>query len=140
MDHRQPTLSVDILVVRGRQVLLGLLAKDWWINDKPTYGFPGREIEFGESFSKAIRRNILEEVGCVVVSHSIISINANYALDNHFVGIGAIAHIKGEPKLLKPEDWQKWGWVDIDDVPTNLFPPAYNLMQSYLQKKITVSD
>jgi ADP-ribose pyrophosphatase YjhB (NUDIX family) len=135
-----PTLSVDILVIKDNKVLLGLLSEEWSRDNKPTYGLPGREINFGETFSEAVERNIAEELDCKLLTHSIIAINANYALDNHFVGIGVIANIEGEPKNMKPDDWQKWEWVGLNDLPDNLFPPARNLMQSYLQHKITVSD
>ena len=137
---KTPTLSVDILVTKDGKILLGLLTPEWFQNNKPTYGLPGREINFGESFGEAIERNIREELGCKLSTHSIIAVNANYALGNHFVGIGATATIEGEPKNMKPNDWQKWEWVDLDDLPDNLFPPAHNLVQSYLQHKVTVSD
>lgn len=140
MSNKTPTLSVDILVLRDDKVLLGLLSEPWWINNQPTYGLPGREIHFGESFGDAIDRNIAEELECQLLSHSIIAVNANYALGNHFVGIGATATIQGEPKLMKPEDWQKWEWVSVNALPDNLFPPARNLVQSYLQHKVNIAE
>jgi ADP-ribose pyrophosphatase YjhB (NUDIX family) len=137
---RSPTLSIDILIIKDGKILLGLLTEEWSINNMPTYGLPGREINFGESFGDAVERNIKEELDCKLLTHSIIAVNANYALGNHFVGIGTIATIEGEPKNMKPGDWQKWEWIDRKNLPDNLFPPAHNLLQSYLQDKITVSE
>src|SRR5579872_7276192 len=137
---KYPIVSVDILIIQDNKVLLGLLSDEWSVNNKPTYGFPGREIHFKETFRQAIKRNIEEELGCKLLTHKIISVNANYALGNHFIGIGATANIEGEPKLMKPDDWQKWNWFELDNLPNNLFPPAENLIRSYTQHKITVSD
>ena len=137
---KSPVLSVDILVIKDGKALVGLLSDEWSQDGKQTYGLPGREIHFGESFGAAIERNIAEELDCKLLDHSIIAVNANYALGNHFVGIGAIATIEGVPKNMKPEDWQKWEWFDLKNLPDNFFPPAHNLVQSYLQHKVTVSD
>ncbi len=137
---RQPVVSVDILVIKDKQVLLGLLTEQWSYDNKPTYGLPGREILFGESFGKAVERNIKEELGCTMKDYSVIAVNANYALGNHFIGIGVTAIIDGEPQITKPEDWQKWEWFSLDKLPANLFPAAKNLIDSYKSGVITVSD
>jgi 8-oxo-dGTP diphosphatase len=137
---KSPVVSVDILVIRDSKVLLGLFTEEWSFDGKPTYGLPGREIKFGETFGQAIERNTVEELGCKLLSYSIIAVNANYAFGNHYVGIGALASIEGEPKLTKPDDWQKWEWLNLDKLPNNLFAPAKNLLDSYIKKAITVSE
>lgn len=137
---KTPNVSIDIIIIRDDCILLGLLSEEWNYQDKPTYGVPGREIKFGESFGHAVERNIREELGCKLQSHSIISVNANYAFGNHYIGIGALATIEGEPQLMKPKDWQKWEWFKLHDLPDNLFPPAKNLFDSYLNNVTTVSD
>ncbi len=59
---KTPVLSVDILIMRDDKVLLGLLTEKWWPDDKSTCGFPSREIDFGESFSDAIERDVSEDL------------------------------------------------------------------------------
>ena len=130
---KAPTVSVDILVIDDGKALLGLFTDEWSYQGKPTWGLPGREIEFGEHFNQAIERNIQEELGCSLQAYEIIAVNANYAFDNHYVGIGATATIEGEPKIMKSEDWQKWEWFDLDNLPENLFKPAENLIKCYLK-------
>ena len=116
------------------------MTKDWLYEGKQVYGVPGRDIKFGEKIGETIRRNIKEEFGCNVTKYKIISVNANYALGNHYIGIGAIAEIDGEPKLLIPKDWEKWEWFDKDNIPDNLFPATDSLIKSYLTKQFTVSE
>ncbi|HSW99756.1 MAG TPA: hypothetical protein VLH38_01845 [Patescibacteria group bacterium] len=135
-----PGISVDILVVRDSKILLGLMTKRWAHEGRQVYGVPGRDIRFGEKIGATIKRNIQEEFGCNVVSYKIICVNANYALGNHFIGIGAVAEIDGEPTVLLADDWVSWKWFDTKNIPDNLFPATKNLIDSYLEHKFTVAE
>ncbi|RJR15822.1 NUDIX domain-containing protein [Candidatus Microgenomates bacterium] len=140
MGNKTPTVNVDILVVRHNKILPGLLTEKWLYEGKQIYGVPGREIHFGEKIGETVKRNIKEELGCSVVTYRIISVNANYALGNHYIGIGVVAEIDVEPKNVVPSDWEKWEWFDKDQLPKNLFPPAENVIKSYINNTITVSE
>lgn len=112
----------------------------WKYEGKKVYGVPGRDIHFGEQIGETVKRNIKEEFDCNVISYKIICVNANYALGNHYIGIGIVVEIDGEPKNLLPEDWEKWEWFDKKEIPANLFPATKNLIDSYLKDKVTVSE
>lgn len=140
MSDKFPMVNVDILVIRDTKILLGFLSKKWLFNGKQSYGVPGRDINFQETIGNAVTRNIKEEINCDVKSYKIICVNANYELGNHYIGIGVIATIDGEVKLLKPEDWEKWEWFDKDKIPQNLFPAAKNLIECYLKNKVNVAE
>ncbi len=118
---------------------MGLLTKKWAYQGKQVYGVPGRDIRFGETISETVKRNIREELNCNVLTEKIICVNENFALGNHYLGIGVLAEIDGEPKNLIPEDWQKWEWFAKDALPDNLFPAAKNLLDCYFGHKFTVS-
>ena len=135
-----PKVNVDILVKKDNKILLGLLTEKWNFQEKRVYGVPGRDIRFGEKIGETVKRNIKEEFDCDVTEYKIICVNANYALENHYIGIGVIAKINGEPENLIPEDWEKWEWFDKNKIPDNLFPATKNLIASYLNHKITVSE
>lgn len=138
--NKIPSVSVDILVIRNGKILLGLMTDQWKYKGQQVYGVPGREIHFGEKMGETIELNIKEEFDCNVTSYKIISTTANYALGNHFIGIGAVAEIDGEPKILLPGDWVKWEWFDNDSIPDNLFPPTKNLIESYFEDKVNVAE
>lgn len=135
-----PKVNVDILVVKGDKILLGLLIKKWNYRGRQVYGVPGRDICFGEKISKTVKRNIKEEFGCNVKKYNIICVNANYALGNHYIGIGVVAEIDGKPNVLMPEDWEKWEWFGKNNIPDNLFPATKNLIECYLKKKFCISE
>jgi ADP-ribose pyrophosphatase YjhB (NUDIX family) len=133
-----PKINVDILIIKDGKILLGLLTKKWAYQGVQVYGVPGRDIRFNERIEKTVKRNIKEEFNCNVIRHKIICVNENFALGNHYIGIGVLAEIDGEPKNLIPEDWEKWEWFNKDAVPDNLFPAAKNLIECYLKNKFTV--
>lgn len=135
-----PHVSIDVLIIRDNKILLGLMTEQWKYEGKQVYGVPGRDIHFNEKIGETLRRNIHEEFGCNITTYKVISVNANYALENHYIGIGIVAEMDGEPKVLLPEDWEKWEWFEKDHIPDNLFPATKNLLDSYLQNKVTVSE
>ncbi len=138
--NKTPKVNVDILVVRGGKVLLGLLSDEWKRDGKPTWGVPGSDIGFGEKIGDAVKRHIKKELGADVTGYKIIAVNANYALGNHYIGIGIAAEIVGEPEILMPDEWKEWRWVSLDRLPDSMFPPAKNLIECYLSGKVNVSE
>lgn len=140
MIDKTPKVNVDILIVKNDKILLGLLTEKWNYQGKQVYGIPGRDIRFGEKIGATIKRNIKEEFDCNVTKYKIICVNANYELGNHYIGIGVVAEIDGEPKILIPEDWEKWEWFSKDKIPENLFPATKNLIECYLKNKFNVSE
>lgn len=140
MSKKFPRVNIDILVIRKNKILLGLLSKNWLFEGKQSYGVPGRDINFRETIKDAVIRNIKKEIGCDVKNYKVICVNENFALRNHYIGIGITAEIDGEVKLLKPEDWDKWKWIDKNKIPQNLFPAAKNLIECYLKNKVNVTE
>ncbi len=140
MEKREPKVGVDILVIKNGEILLGLLTDKWDYRGKPAWGVPGNDIKFGEKIVDTLKRNVEEQLGCKVTKYEIICVNANYALGNHYIGIGATAKIDGEPKLLIPKEWKKWGWFSENEVPENLFPATKNLIECYLKGRFIVSE
>jgi len=137
---KTPNISIDVLIIKENRILLGLMTKQWSYEGEQVYGVPGRDIYFGEKIGDTLKRNIKEEFDCNVATYKIISVNANYALGNHYIGIGIVTEIDGEPKVLLPEDWEKWEWFDKENLPKNLFPATKNLIDSYLQNKVNVAE
>lgn len=139
MSPNYPEVDVDILIIRNNKLLLGLLTNKWNYKGNQVYGLPGREIKKGETIGEAVKRNIKKEFGCKVTNYRVICVNSNY-YNGHFIGIGVIAEMDGEPKVLLKEDWEKWEWFDKDKIPNNLFPPAKNLIDCYLNNKFCIVE
>ena len=110
------------------------------MNGLQVYGFPGRDIFFGEKIGDTVKRNVKEEFGCIVETYNIFCVNANYEWSGHYINVGILVKISSEPQLLKPDDWEKWEWFDLNKIPPNIFPSAKYTIDSYLSKKICVSE
>jgi len=119
-----PKVSLDILVSKQNKFLFGQLSPRWSRSDKKMYGFPGREVNFGEKIADAVKRNIKEEIGCKLKNFKILGVSENFYLGNHYIGIVISAKVQGEVKNMRPEDWTRWEWFPIEDFPSNLFPSA----------------
>ncbi len=139
MTQQYPELVIDVLIVRTNKILLGLLSDKWLYEEQQVYGVPGGYVMFGQSIGNAVKKNIKEDLDCEVSNYKIIAVNANYH-NGHFISIGVFAEIIGEPKLLKPDDWRKWEWYEKSKIPSNLFPSAKNLIDSYLSDKFCISE
>lgn len=140
MNPQFPRVNIDIIVLKDNKILLGLLTKKWSVESTQIYGVPGRNIYFGEKIGDAVKRNIKEEIGCNVKEYKVICVNENHEFGNHYIGIGAITKIKGNIKLLKPEDWEKWEWFEKNKIPRNLFPAAKNLIDCYFNNRVNISE
>lgn len=140
MNIKKPGIGIDLMIMKENKVLLGLLTKKWAVKDQQVYGFPGRDILFNEKLGEAIKRNIKEEFACDVEEYKIFCTNANYEWGGHYINIGVLVKMNGEPNLHKPEDWEKWEWFDMDKIPTNIFASAKYTIDSYLSKKVCVSE
>lgn len=140
MNSQSPKVGLNILIIQNNKVLLGLLTEKWLYQGKQVYGVPGRDLYFQETIGDGVKRDIKGELGVEIINYKIISINANYEYENHYIGIGIVAEINGDIKLLKEEDWERWEWFDINQIPDNLFPDARNLIKCYLENKICVSE
>jgi 8-oxo-dGTP diphosphatase len=140
MDIKVPRVGIEILVIRENKILLGLLTKKWMVDGIQVYGVPGRDLNFQEKIGVCIERNIKDELNCTCTSYKIISVNTNYAWDNHYVNIGATAEIIGDITLMKLEDWESWEWFDLNSLPDNLFPSAKHTIESYRTSSFCVSE
>lgn len=139
-DEQKIGLNVDILIIKERKILLGKFSDKWMVDSKKYWGVPGQEVHFGESFGDAAKRYVQEEIQCELDTYVVFSVNANHAFDNHCVGVGVWATIKGEPVNAKPEDWDKWEWFGLDDLPLNIFPSAKNVIRAFKDKKVCVEE
>lgn len=140
METKTPGISLDILVIRDKKILLGLLTKKWAVRGSQVYGMPGRGILFGEKIGDCVKRNIREEIDCTVTNYAIYCVNANYEWGNHFINIGVVVDIEGDIKLLQPDDWEKWEWFEMHKLPKNLLTSTKNTINCYLTKQMCISE
>ena len=138
MVHKRPIPSIDIIVIKNGKILLGEVSDRWKENGKYKWGLPGREIKFGDNFKETVKKNLKEELGVKLEKFRVICVNNNFGFGNHYIAIGILAEIDGEPRLMKPEDWKEWKWFDKNKIPDKLFPSTKLTIKCFLENKVTV--
>ncbi|HEY2004664.1 MAG TPA: NUDIX domain-containing protein [Candidatus Saccharimonadia bacterium] len=113
-------------------------------NGRGEWGGPGGELGYLEDFEYAIKREVAEECGKDVVIgdlRALCVINYRGKRDAHWVGIGYSAKlVSGEPRLLEPEKQGGWQWFSLDELPSPLFTPMANYIESHKTGKICFQD
>jgi len=91
-------------------------------------------VEFGETLTTAIRRELLEEFNMVI--EPLCQIAAfDHLLEGgqeHWVSVAFIArHISGEPCIKEPGKCSDFGWFSLDALPPMLTALSEEHLQAY---------
>ena len=92
-------------------------------NERGTWEFPGGSVEFGETLSEALKREMLEEYGIEIEVGDLLDVVDHIlpAEGQHWVSPTYICRILvGEPRIVEPEKCAEIGWFSPDSVPTPL--------------------
>lgn len=87
-------------------------------NERGKWEIPGRSVEFGETFKKAITREVKEEYGIEIEILELLGICDHIIADEnqHWVSPTYICKIKkGKPRILEPEKCDEIGWFSMKD-------------------------
>jgi ADP-ribose pyrophosphatase YjhB (NUDIX family) len=85
------------------------------------WGQPGGKLDWGEGARTCAEREILEELGVVVVAGPVLCVTDMIAEDSHWVAVTYRADgCVGEPTIQEPEALEAWGWFALDALPSPL--------------------
>ena len=90
-------------------------------NERDKWEIPGGSVEFGETFEKAIKREIKEELGIEIEVLELLGVCDHIIPDEkqHWVSPTFICRItKGTPKILEPEKCSAIGWFSFSEAET----------------------
>jgi len=97
------------------------------------WGIPGGHLEFGESFEDTARREIKEETGLEVTNIRFGAITNDYFADEgkHHVSVWMISDWQsGTEYIVEPDKALRQAWFTFDELPTPLFQPWVQLLDS----------
>lgn len=88
-------------------------------NEIGLWGFPGGAVEFGETLSQTIKREVKEELGIKIKPLKLLS-PINHLIPKekqHWVAAPYICQlISGSPKILEPGKNSDLGWFSLHEV------------------------
>ena len=103
------------------------------VHGEGTWSFPGGHLEFGESFADCARREVLEETGLIITEPEFVTCTNDVFVPEkkHYITIYMkAAWTKDEPQVREPNKMVRWEWFAWDDLPTPLFLPQQNLINT----------
>ncbi len=128
---KRPGVGLAVIVIKDGKVLLGKRKNSY---GDGTYNFPGGHLEFLEDFDDCAKRETKEETGLEVelIDNSPIAITNDFLKDDgkHYVTLFMKArYLGGEPKIMKSDKCEGWGWYSWENLPRPLFKPVENLIK-----------
>jgi len=115
-----PSIGTGALITNDHGEVLLLLRSENH-QDSNQWSKPGGRIEFGETIEAALRREVMEEIGCEIEIGDFLHIMQNIGEKWHWIYLTYLAKIKsGELKNLEPAKHKDLRWFTLDNLPENL--------------------
>lgn len=105
-------------------------------NEQGLWEFPGGSVEFGETLTEALQREMFEEYGIEVSVGELVDVVDHILLKErqHWVSPTFICQIlSGEPYIKEPEKCTAIGWFKVDQVPNELTQITRQNLEHYRQ-------
>ena len=129
-DRAKIKACVGVMVFKDGKILLG---KRRGSHGSGEYSCAGGHLEFGESFEKCAKREVLEEAGITIKNIRFLSVaNIFKHANRQDVVVNLSAQWEsGEVKTDPTEKIGKWQWYELDKLPEPLFYPSFTTINSY---------
>ena len=106
-------------------------------NEQGLWEFPGGSVEFGETLSAAIKREMREEFGIEIDVDELIDVADHILVDEkqHWVSPTFRGRIlSGEPSIQEPGKCSEIGWFSAEDAPGDLSQVTRANLAHYLER------
>jgi 8-oxo-dGTP diphosphatase len=112
--HRNPALSVDVVVVEGNKILL---VKRGQPPHQGMWALPGGFVEYGEMVESAAKREVQEETGIAIDLSAILGVYSDPKRDprDHTVSVVFVGKMVGG-QLQGGDDAADAKWYDMNDL------------------------
>jgi len=112
--HRNPTPTVDVLVVEDNKILL---VKRGQPPHQGEWALPGGFVEYGETLEAAAKREVKEETGIAIDLSAILGAYSDPERDprGHTISVVFVGKMVGG-KLQGGDDAADARWYDINDL------------------------
>lgn len=132
-DVATPYTAVYALLRDGDKIAFVLRSNTDWMNGY--YTLPSGKVEKEEPFSKALVREVYEEVGVTIkfehtklihTTHRDCKENGTYWVDVYF----DISEWEGRVHNAEPDKHNEIAWLDLNNLPDNVVPSVAAVLKS----------
>ena len=131
MEKERPKVGIGVLVFndKGKVLFMHRISK----HAHNTWAGPGGWLEFGETFEKAAKREVKEELNLDIRDIKVVGVTNHIYKDEgkQVVTVFVKANkFTGEPKIMEPNKCSKFGWFDLGKLPEPLMPSVKMYLES----------
>ncbi len=142
MTEKQIKVSVNSLLINSEgQVLLGKRLKNAGIG---SWGLPGGHLEFAESPTAGVIRELFEETGLVaeeVIFSSVVSKYTNLDGENHYIHLNfLVTKFLGELENKEPKTHEVWQWFELDALPEQIFYAHQPFLTTWKNNRVFIEE
>lgn len=123
-------IGIGVFIFKNGKFLMG---KRLGSHGEGTWSVPGGHLEFGESFADTAKREVLEETGVNIKNIRFGAVTNDFfeKENKHYVTVWMLSdYDSGEATILEPEKCLELEWFDFDTLPSPLFLPWEELLDS----------
>ncbi len=108
---RSPKIGVAAVIKNSQGKLL--IVRRGHEPEKGRWALPGGHLEWGETLSQALRREVQEEVGLIICPERLLYVAELRLPDTHFVVLDFAASLNGQGLLHPHSDATEAQWMDL---------------------------
>ena len=137
--QKYPRVGIGALVMKDGKMLMGKRKSS---HGEGEYASPGGHLEYMESFTDGVRREIREEAGIEVENIRLLTVsNLREHAPKHYVDLCFVADWKsGEPRVCEPDKVERWEWFSLDALPSPLFIGEREAVEAFHAAKILLFE
>ena len=146
MDNKKIGSGCGVMIINDNKLLMGLRSidienADNEMHEEGTWCIPGGNIEYGETFFEAGKREVKEETDLDIDVNDLelFCVQTDLNEYNHYISVGMLCkNYSGQVKVMEPDQIVCWEWIDLDNLPENIFSPSKKTIECYLKKQFFI--
>ncbi|MDO8627842.1 MAG: NUDIX domain-containing protein [Candidatus Diapherotrites archaeon] len=132
-------VGVGAWICNSKDEVLFLLRSKNAKNEKGKWSIPGGTVEFMETLQDALKREVLEEIGCVIEVEKLLKVVDHILPDEkqHWCNPQFKCRIvSGTPEIREPHKFDGMKWFSLRELPENVTINNLNIVKDIFAGKI----
>lgn len=125
-----PKVWTWVFVFKDKKFLIWKRKSSFW---DWTWCLPWGHLEFWETFEECGKREAKEEFNIEIKDIEFLGISNDFTETKHYVTIFMVSKYNwGEINLTIFDEFTEWKWINLEELPSNLFP----IFKNFLDKNV----